>query len=131
LILPDSGTAGPGSFLDSSHTPYFIGATQFFFTVPGATTAANLVTADFSNVTIGFGTGSDPTLGTTQTGTGGSIQDVVPDPSSLAIAAFGTLGFHAYGLRRRLNEPRFRKTTSGYFGTELSLVPLTRRIRGG
>jgi hypothetical protein len=115
LIIPSTGTAGSGKSL-TGHGPYFIGPTEFFFAVPNVMATTNLVSADFSNVKIGFGTAPDLTLGTTLTDSGSSIQaqaliapaqaGAVPEPSSLAlaIAGFGAIGFLGYRRRRRLTK---------------------------
>ncbi len=94
MILPSSGTAGPGASLaNSNFFPYIIGPAEFFLTVPGITGL------NITNVEVSFGTSPDKTLDATL-----SSVPLVPEPSTLAIAGLGALGFLGYGLRWRLKK---------------------------
>jgi hypothetical protein len=91
MILPSSGTTGPGSSLADGHfDPYILGPGQFFLTVAGVTGATNLTSADFSGVKIGFGTGPDTTVTAT----------AVPEPSAIALVGAGVVGLARIGRRR-------------------------------
>jgi hypothetical protein len=96
MILPSSGITGPGKSLADSHfDSYYIGPTNFFITVPGVTTSTKLTAANFTGVSVGFGTGPDAVL---------HASVAVPEPSTLAVAGLGALAFIGYGLRRRRKE---------------------------
>jgi hypothetical protein len=95
MILPSSGTTGAGSSLKDSHFDgYFIGPTNFFLKVPGVTTSTKLTVANVTGLLVSFGTGPDKLLDA----------PAAPEPSSMAIAGLGALGFIGYGLRRRLKK---------------------------
>ncbi len=82
MILPSSGTAGPGASLaNSNFYPFIIGPACFFLTESGITSSTSLTGADFTDVQVGFGTGPDTTLGV---GTG----VVTPLPAA-ATSGFG------------------------------------------
>jgi hypothetical protein len=96
MILPSSGTAGPGASLkQGKFDPYVLGSANFFLKVAGVTSSTILTAANFTGLSVGFGTGPDKFLGTTS-------PHPVPEPSTLAVAGLGALGFIGYGLRRRL-----------------------------
>jgi hypothetical protein len=95
MILPATGTAGPGkSLANSNFFPFVIGPTDFFLSDPGVTASTTLTSANFTDVKVSFGTGPD------------AIVDAfsVPEPSSVGLGAVG-LGFVAvvgfYRSRRR------------------------------
>jgi hypothetical protein len=93
MIFPSSGIVEDG-LSNGNQNPLYIGPTIFQLTVPDLTAGTNLTAANFSNVTLSFGTAPDATL----------PAGVVPEPSTLAIAGLGALGFIGYGLRRRLKK---------------------------
>jgi hypothetical protein len=93
MILPAAGIVEDG-LPAANHQPYLIGDTTFTLAVTGLTAGTDLTSANISNVVFSFGTGPDSFLN------GG----VVPEPSTLAIASFGALGFIGFGLRRRLKK---------------------------
>jgi len=107
MVLPSSGTAGPGSSLaNSNFFPFVNGPLEFLLTVPGVTTSTTLTTANFTNVQISFGTGPDATLNTTGSGSsgGGGGPGMVPEPSTLTVAlGCCALGFLAVRARRRFS----------------------------
>jgi hypothetical protein len=71
-----------------------------FALVPGAT-AVNI----HKDILVQGGSGTGPGATTTLTDlTQNFSQTVVPEPSTMAIAALGALGFIGYGLRRRLKK---------------------------
>jgi hypothetical protein len=90
MVLPSS--AGPYNVNPgiTSHNPYVDGPATFTLSLSGVT-ASTKITA----VQISFGTSPDTTLDATQ---------VIPEPSTLAIAGLGTLAFVGYGLRKRLKK---------------------------
>jgi len=103
MILPASGTAGPGSSLaNSNFDPFIIGPGNFFLTVPGITATTNLLSTNFTGITVGFGTGPDQTLGTTYTTTIPSVGSTVPLPSAAwaGLTMLLPLGFIAWRRRR-------------------------------
>ena len=86
MILPSTGTAGPGSSLDNSNfDPYIIGPGMFFLTDAGVTAPTDL-TNDISGVTVGFGTSPDKTLGT-----GPGVPFNTPETTSLLLSGLGLL----------------------------------------
>jgi hypothetical protein len=106
MILPSSGKAGSGkSLANSNFYPYMIGPGTFFLTDPGVSTSTILTTANFTNVKVSFGTGSDKTLATAGSGSsggGGPGPLVVPEPSSATIVlGCCALGFVAIRARTR------------------------------
>ena len=95
MILPSSGTAGPGSSLiNSNFDPYIVGPANFFLTVPGVTSSTALA-GHITNVNVEFGTGPDKTLGTTVKTT------PAPLPAPFATGLLLTTGFVGYGLLRK------------------------------
>jgi hypothetical protein len=101
MILPSSGITGPGSSLADGHfDPYILGSGEFFITVPGVTASTNLTSANFTNVTVSFGTGPDSTQFGPDVPTVPNV-GTVPEPSSMALLGIGAAGFAAYGWRRR------------------------------
>jgi hypothetical protein len=100
MILPSTGTAGSGSSLNQGKfDPYVLGTANFFLKVAGVTTSTVLTAANFTGLSVSFGTGPDKSLGTVP-----SAPHPVPEPSNMAIAGLGALGFIGYGLRRRLKK---------------------------
>jgi len=104
LILPSSGTVGPGMSLNGNHVPDLIGPTQFLLTVPGVTTSTVLTATTFSNVIVGFGTGPD----SSQTVTGPPVVVGGPTPTPLPASVWsgfvlvgGLAGVRALAARRR------------------------------
>jgi hypothetical protein len=89
MILPSSGITGPGkSLTNDNFDPYFIGATDFFITIPGVTSSTVLTLDNFSDVRVGFGTGPEMFLGTT--GSSDPLTpNAVPEPASLALSLIG------------------------------------------
>lgn len=92
LVLPTSpiGTASypaANSSITSNFSPWVDGTLTLTLT----NTAFNSGTT-VSDVSISFGTSPE------------TILPIVPEPSSLAIAGLGALGFIGYGLRRRLTK---------------------------
>lgn len=94
IVQPNS--AGNPSLSADSHNPSFNGTATFF--LADSTVPPNLTAANITGVSVAFGTGPETTLETTV------IASVVPEPSTLAIAGLGGLGFVGYGLRRRLKK---------------------------
>jgi hypothetical protein len=91
MILPSTGTAGPGNSLaNSNFFPFIIGPTNFFLTVPGVTSSTDLNASNILNVTLSFGTGPDKVLPGT----------VVPEPSSVVMGAMGFIGLIGVLARR-------------------------------
>ena len=92
MILPSSGTAGPGSSLaNSNFYPFVIGPAEFFISVPGLSSTSDLTNKssssalwDITSVDVSFGTGPDKTLGTTN-GPTPPPPPAVPEPTSLAV----------------------------------------------
>ncbi len=85
LILPSSGTSGPGSSLaNSGFFPFIIGPADFFLADASVTASTVLTMSNFSGVLVGFGTGYDTLLGTgTPTITGSSVPPAtVPLPAA-------------------------------------------------
>jgi len=99
MILPSTGTTGPGkSLADGKNDPYLLGPTNFFLKVAGVTANTKLTAANFTGVTVGFGTGTDKVLAAS------AQSAAVPEPSTMAVAGLGALAFIGYGLRRRLKK---------------------------
>jgi hypothetical protein len=102
MILPDSGTIADGLGA-ANHQPYLLGPTLYIFTDPGLTSSTVLTSANFSNVTVSFGTGPDALNGggtelpTTTPGV------MTPEPSALVSAGMGLAGLAFAGIwyRRR------------------------------
>jgi hypothetical protein len=95
MILPSSGTAGPGSSLaQSNFDPYIIGPANFFISVTGVTSTTDL-TGDITGVTVGFGTGPDKTLSA-------NVTSVTPEPESILLFGTGLLGIGLMMRKRRL-----------------------------
>lgn len=92
MILPSSGTVADG-LSNSNQNPFYIGPTTFIVSVAGLPLPAgtNLTIADFSNVSMSFGTGPDVEV------------PFIPEPSSLVLTSLGlgALGLLVSGLRRR------------------------------
>jgi len=95
MILPGTTVgvgypnANPGGFTKGNFDPYVNGPATFTLNFSSGVTSTTTVTA----VSFSFGTGPDTNL----TGT-----HVVPEPSTMAIAGLGALGFLGYSLRRRI-----------------------------
>ncbi len=103
MILPSSGTAGPGSSLDNGNfDPYIIGPADFFLTIAGITSSTDLTSSNFTDVMVGFGTGPDDTLtGSSGPGGPGGPNDA-PEPTSLIVWSLlaGTVGLAALRSRQ-------------------------------
>jgi hypothetical protein len=98
MILPSSGYSGSGNSLDDGHfDPYILGPGEFFLSVAGVTSDTMLSASNFSNVTIGFGTGPDttPFISTT------TPDIVTPEPASATLLASSFFAFGGLGLVRR------------------------------
>jgi hypothetical protein len=92
MILPSSGTAGPGkSLADSNFFPYIVGPANFYLTVPGVTPGTNLTSANFTNVKVSFGTSPDANLDASP----------VPELSSMSMVLGVTSMLGAIALVRR------------------------------
>jgi len=99
IIGPPTGTTYPnanGSIAGNGpHNP-FLNQTAMFTIATGTTNSVVVTGATFS-----FGT----TAGDNVTGgPGGGGPGTVPEPSTLAIAGLGALGFIGFGVRRRLKK---------------------------
>jgi hypothetical protein len=70
---------------NSAHNPFVNQVATYTITGSGITTGTSI-----ANVIFSFGT------------TAGDNIPAIPEPSTMAIAGLGTLGFLAYGLRRRM-----------------------------
>jgi hypothetical protein len=91
MILPSSGITGPGASLSNGHfDPYVLGSANFFLADAGITANTVLTAADFTGVTVGFGTTPDTTLSA----------HVAPEPASLTLLGISCV-IGAIGLRRR------------------------------
>jgi len=95
MVAPTPGP-GPIEFPNvnqgvANFNPYVSGTLSFTVAVTGVTSSTTITSATFS-----FGTGPETFVPGVPTTT------PVPEPSTLAIAGLGTLGFLGYGLRRRL-----------------------------
>lgn len=78
MILPGSGTAGPGNSLSNSNFfPFEIGPGTFFLT-DSAVTANTVLAGHINTVEVGFGTGPDKTLDT-------RLVPSVPEPASILL----------------------------------------------
>jgi MYXO-CTERM domain-containing protein len=93
------GPPGPGGVYsnangsiagNSPHNPFINQTATYVISAPGVTSSSII-----TNVVFSFGT----TAGDTSPGTPST-----PEPSSMAIAGLGALGFLGYGLRRRLKK---------------------------
>jgi hypothetical protein len=90
MILPSSGTTGPAKSLADGHfDPYLLGPANFFLKVSGPLPIVGTdLTADVTNVSVGFGTGPDKTLQALP-----SVDPpIVPAPPSAVLLAVGGLG---------------------------------------
>jgi hypothetical protein len=90
MILPSLGTTGPARSLADGHfDPYLLGPANFFLKVSGhLPTVGTDLTADITNVSVGFGTGPDKTLQALP-----SVDPpTVPVPPSAVLLALGGLG---------------------------------------
>jgi hypothetical protein len=92
MIMPASGSGSYPSMNSGSgsHNPYVDGPATFTLNLTGVT-GSTKITA----VTFGFGTSPDSYA------TGTEQLTSNPEPSTLAIAGVGALGFVGYGLRKR------------------------------
>jgi len=91
MILPSSGTTGSAKSLADGHfDPYLLGPASFFLAVSGPLPAVGTdLTADITNVSVGFGTGPDKTLQASPS----ADPTPVPAPSSAVLFGLGGLGF--------------------------------------
>jgi hypothetical protein len=97
MIFPSQGTVEDGLASSGTQQPIYVGTTTFTLAVSGMTSSTDLTNL-FSQVKVGFGTGPDKTFNGTLT------PPSAPEPSTMALAALGGLGFLGYGLRRRLKK---------------------------
>ena len=100
MILPSSGTTGPAKSLADGHfDPYLLGPANFFLKVSGPLpTVGTDLTADITNVSVGFGTGPDKSLQALP-----SVDPpTVPAPPSVVLLAVGGLGLAIARRGRRL-----------------------------
>jgi hypothetical protein len=98
MILPATGYSGPSKSLDDGHfDPYILGPGEFFLSVAGITSSTVLSASNFSNVSVGFGTGPDttPFISTT------TPNIVTPEPASVTLLASSFFAFGGLGLARR------------------------------
>jgi hypothetical protein len=99
MILPSSGITGPGSSLADGHfDPYILGAGHFFLTDPGITATTILTSSNFTNVTVGFGTGPDVTLNASPEV---NPNLTTPEPASMTLLATGAVSMLGFGWFRR------------------------------
>lgn|ERR1700722_716554 len=98
MILPSTGYSGPSNSLDDGHfDPYILGPGEFFLSVAGVTSGTTLTAANFSGVTVGFGTGPDTTPFITTT----TPDIVTPEPASATLLSSSFFVLGGLGLVRR------------------------------
>jgi hypothetical protein len=102
-LSPGTGTKIDGTITSTGITSNGVGGTYQFPNNGNSTTTTFTNSGLFSltqllTLTLGASDGAQITI-TTQAN--GSAPAAVPEPSTMAIAALGTLGFVGYGLRRR------------------------------
>jgi hypothetical protein len=95
MIAPFVSNSPPGGQYPSANggldnfNSYVIGPATFTLNLPGVTAATTVTAATFS-----FGTTPDMPFIT-------GIPQVIPEPSTMIMAALGAVGFLGYGVRRR------------------------------
>jgi len=89
-------SAGGGS-ITGNHNPFLAGVVTIVLSVSGVTSSTTVTAMQFQ-----FGTSNNE--GNVPGVPGGPNIQAVPEPSTLAIAGIGALGFMGFGLRRRLKK---------------------------
>jgi hypothetical protein len=87
-------TDNPNSSITKNHNPFLYESATFTITGAGITSNTTIASATFS-----FGTSAGDDVRGTQV-----VTTTTPEPSTIAIAGLGALGFIGYGLRRRLKK---------------------------
>jgi hypothetical protein len=87
-------TDNPNSSITKNHNPFLYESATFTITGAGITSSTTIASATFS-----FGTSAGDDVRGTQV-----VTTTTPEPSTIAIAGLGALGFIGYGLRRRLKK---------------------------
>jgi hypothetical protein len=87
-------TDNPNSSITKNHNPFLYESATFTITGAGITSNTTIASATFS-----FGTTPGDDVRGRQV-----VTTTTPEPSTIAIAGLGALGFIGYGLRRRLKK---------------------------